>query len=239
MARLIVLSMVFLISALCVFSAAAQELSTLDGIQGRYLKYGLIPLTEPPLSTEDNYTLWIDAYKSVLRMDIELEKSKEWLDEKKQPVIFEKSQKRYGCNDLIKKFNLGQFGNRYYSIFSGTHRDGTTSWRCCRWYLANPKNNRDIGPKRKYEGSMRFSIRGSTVRGEYVTENNVTGDFSGTLSDTKINFTICFKGAGSEKEKSGTIDIRSPIYLFGTWNDEPASLNGARGEWEFFRQSLE
>ncbi|MGV8122446.1 MAG: hypothetical protein AB2L14_22035 [Candidatus Xenobiia bacterium LiM19] len=239
MARLIILSMVLLISAFCVFSATAQEISTLDGIQGRYLKYGLIPLTEQPLSSEDNYTLWVDAYKSIVKMDVELEKSREWLDEKKRPILFENRQKKYGCNDLIKKFNLGQFGNRYYSIFSGTHHDGTSSWRCYRWFTANPKNNKDIGPHRKYEGSMHFSIRGSTLKGEYVTENNITGDFNGTLSDTKITFTIRFAGGGAENEKSGTIEIRSPIYLFGTWNDEPASLSGARGEWEFIRQQFD
>ncbi len=239
MARLIVSCTVLFILAFCVFSATAQEVSTLDGIQGRYLRYGLIPLTESPLSSEDNYTLWQDAYKSLVQMDIELTKSNEWLNEKRRPIIFENRQKKYRCNDLIKQFNLGQFGNRYYSIFSGTHRDGDTSWRCYRWFLSNPKNNKDIGPNRKYEGSMRFSIRGSTLKGEYVTENNVTGDFNGTLSDTKITFTVLFKGGGVEKEKSGTIEIRSPIYLFGTWNDEPASVAGARGEWEFFKQCLD
>jgi hypothetical protein len=227
------------LALLCVLAVMAQEVCTLDGLQGRYIKYGLIPITEQPLPSEDNYTLWVDAYKALVKMDVELTKSPRWLDEKNRPIVFEDRQKRYRCNELIKQFNLGQFGNRYYSIFSGTHKDGDTMWRCNRWFLANPTNNKDIGPRKKYEGSMKFSIRGSTLKGEYVTENNITGDFSGTLSDTKINFTVRFSAGGVEKEKSGVIEIRSPIYLFGTWNDEPASLSGARGEWEFFKQCLD
>jgi len=228
--------MVFLVSlmAMCFFLAhvlSAQE--NFERIQAPYLQYGLIPMTEPPGENERDYTLWENAYKSLISLDKDLSTNPEWLDVKKREVLMKNKLEEYNCNYHVKQFNLGHYGNRFFSVLSGSQSRATTQWTCKIWYMYNPANKKDIGPTNKRIGVMNFSMEGNKVRGEYRAPGNLSGRMEGTLTENTITYIV---GLSNGKTMSGAMEIRTPGYIFGKWHDDPGSSKDASGEWEFFKQ---
>jgi hypothetical protein len=207
-----------------------------DSLVQKYLHCGLIPLTESPSSAEPDYRLWQDAYKALVAMDKDISGSPEWLEESKREAFAGSKIEQYHCNELIKQFNLGHYGNRFYSIFSGSHKDGFTLWNVRQWFLLNAANPRDIGPNRIHPGEMKLTMKGDRVLGEYHRENNQTFDFEGKLDNARIIFTMRMRG-GSILE-SGELQVRTPLYLFGTWCDNPCGASRSHGEWDL-RKKIE
>jgi hypothetical protein len=209
----------------------AQE--NFERLQAPYLQYGLIPMTEPPGENERDYTLWENAYKSIISLDKDLSTNSRWLDVQKREVLMKNKLEEHNCNYHVKQFNLGHYGNRFYSVLSGSQSRGATQWTCKIWYMYNPANKKDIGPSNKRIGAMNFSMDGSKVLGEYRSPNNLTGRLEGTLSENTITYII---GLNNGKTMSGTMEVRTPGYIFGKWHDDPGSPRDAYGEWEFFKQ---
>lgn len=226
--------MLFFTGVICaILFTAAYTQGAFDVTQGQYQPYGLIPLTEAPAKGEQDSTLWENAYKSILKLDADLSKNPDWLDEKKREVLLKNKLEEYNCNYNVKQFNLGHYGNRFYSVLSGVRSTGATDWTCKFWYMKNPQDNKDIGPNKKRIGSMRFSMSGNRVTGEFSAPGGVTGRLDGTLSEAAIEYTMALTNG---KSRSGKLEVRNPGYIFGTWQDDPGRPNDARGEWEFFKQ---
>jgi hypothetical protein len=206
-----------------------------EALVQKYVQYGLIPLTESPSSQERDFRLWQDAYKALVAMDRDVSGAQEWQLEQKREAFVEKKIEQYRCNELIKQFNLGHYGNRFYSIFSGTRSDGFTLWSAGQWFLLNPADARDIGPTRKHPGEMKLLMKGDRIIGEYHMEHDLTADFEGKLDNTRITFTMKMRGGVGTKK--GELQIRTPLYVFGTWCEDPCGTRYARGEWDLRKRA--
>ncbi|GEM_PF-1354002 len=202
----------------------------LDKVQGKYFRYNLIPLTEPPSEGAPNYTLWTEAFTAIQKMDTDIMKNPEWYSPQKKESLVKRKLGEYKCNELIMNFNLGQYGNRYFSIFTGPRSSGITEWGCRSWYVSNPRNPKEIWPKSSYPCKVILSITGSTLKGDYYFKNQVSGKFDGTLSDKEITYTLTLSNS---QVRRGTIQIISPTYISGKWcADKCRVAKDANGEWE-------
>jgi hypothetical protein len=221
------------ISLFIMHGAFAKSGPDINSIQEKYIPYGLIPLTECPDSSRPNYRLWQEACQAIKDMDKDISSDPAWQTMKNREIYMSHKLDDYKCNYMVKQFNLGEYGNRYYSIFSGPMRNGCTVWKSGAWFLYNPTNPKDIGPHKKYFGEMRFSVTGSTLHGEYRMQNGAAASFEGMLRDDTITYTLTAGERGKAKE--GSLTIRTPLYLFGTWIEQPGSPKEHRGEWDFAR----
>lgn len=223
------LTIVMVALIFCTFQSSSSGDDT-NTVQSRYFRYDLIPLTEPPPEGAPNYTLWTEAFAALQKMEREIMNSPDLYDTKKKESLVKGKIEDNKCNERIMKFNLGQYGNRYFSIFTGPESSGTTEWGCRTWYVSNPRNPREIWPRSSYPCRVIFSLSGSTLKGDYYVKNQKTGIFEGTLNDKEIVYTLRLNGSQIRK---GTLNIVSPTYISGKWcADRCRVAKDANGEWE-------
>lgn len=228
----IVLFTVFIFISLGFINKCFPEETDINVIQTKYIKYGLMPLTESPGENEPDYRIWQDAFETVKKLDKAVSKDPDWQNDSKREALVKKRLLELGCNEKIRLFNLGHFGNRFYSVISGIKKDGETMWNCDRWFLYNPSDGKDIGPRKKHPSIMKMFVSGNKVKGEFKTEKDRVGVLEGILDNEDITYTLTFSGQRTVK-KTGMLHIRTPLYIFGDWFDEPRAPKNARGEWEF------
>ncbi|MDQ7825619.1 MAG: hypothetical protein RDV48_22660 [Candidatus Eremiobacteraeota bacterium] len=224
---------VFFVIILCGLTLAAFAQESPVAVEQKYIRYGLLPLTEGPGEDEQDYRVWQNACDALLKMDGALASDARWAQEGGRERLIQDMLKQYQVNELVKLFNLGHYGNRYYSAFSGPRSDGATTWKAKAWFLNNPRDRKEVGPRYKYRGTILFSISGSTVKGELRDGDSTVGELTGTLSDKTIDYTLTFRSG--ENIKKGSLTVVSPTYLSGTWTDERALPRDAHGEWEVIK----
>lgn len=204
-----------------------------DSIQGRYFEHNLIPLTESPPEGAPNYTLWVKAHESIVKMDADITASPDWQSGKKKGALVKKKLEEYKCNENVKQYNLGQYGDRLYSVLTGTRSNGMTEWDCKSWYVKNPRNPRDIWPDKEHPCKVQFSTDGNLVKGDYFISDEAMGKFMGTLTDGVITYSVRFRDG---RVRNGKLTIISPTFISGGWCAQECTLEDADGGWELTKQ---